>query len=197
MPPKAKAKAKARSRVVYRLTKAQMAVPVRIHLTNKQKTFLRAHRRENPDMKLQELCDWAKETFALPNAPAVSALSTVLKQPDITDKAAEQIKVNRKRETRVLEEELCAWIVQCEELGMPRLTGSAIRNQAQAICRERLARDDISPEERGALSALRFSNGWLHGFQTRYRNAAHGNASSSGNAQQGGRKPVTMRSVLN
>ena len=130
------------------------------HLTLKQKEEIRQKKQNEPFLSLRDLALWASTTFKRPSVLSKSSVSAILKEPSVKD-----LRVNKKTRKNMrtvrfpaLDAQLAEWVVQCEDSNVC-LSGDMIKERGQEIAAALNITD---------TTALGFTNGWLHSFQTRH-----------------------------
>ncbi|CAK4310394.1 unnamed protein product [Aphanomyces euteiches] len=147
----------------------------KVFLTLKQKWDLQLLHDEEPAMTLGELGLWVYETFLLPTQPSKSAISRALQQKINPEqlKHRPKLKSNKRVTSQGLEEELAAWIEDCEHYGV-YTTYVTIQAKASEISNDNYK------------SSCRYSNGWLQKFLLRHglkKRQVHGEAASNLNEE--------------
>ncbi|RHY87597.1 hypothetical protein DYB35_009289 [Aphanomyces astaci] len=120
----------------------------------------------NPDVKGIELRKWARKTFSLLRDPPKSSMSAWLSTTVATECTQTAYKTLHRAHAPTLESKLLQWIRKCEEWSVPIVSGPTMRVKAKQIRDHMLARNDH--DEHSQLLRLKFSNGWLHRFKTRF-----------------------------
>ncbi|OJD26867.1 hypothetical protein ACJ73_01747 [Blastomyces percursus] len=162
------------SSVTEELAKLLSKMPRRTAISLEQKTALRVHKSLHPALSHNALKQWFEAEYK--QKIAQSSVSEILsKRYAHLDKPTNRLpsqKRYRREHWPELEEALFMWIQQAET-SIP-LTREAIRHKAQYFW------ENLSVYKNQEMPA--FSNGWLHGFQTRRaikNRTFHGEAASA------------------
>ncbi|KAH9102922.1 hypothetical protein AeMF1_020617 [Aphanomyces euteiches] len=162
----------------------------RVRLTLKQKNEIIEHKSANPHISRAQLQAWAMQTFNLASAPSKSALTDILHGRAVQHDGNfdDSRKSMHLAKCPVLEAKLIAWINACENLSLPIVTQSVLREKAK----------QLADEDQDQIMAI--SNGWIEKFQQRHglkSRRVYGEAGSVDPATIEEGKPLLQKVTVN
>jgi len=147
------------------------------NLTYAQKAKIVRHHAAHPELKQDQLAQWAQEEFKLAKAPYRTTIGRALKRKEEFAEISSQdsqIKRTRVVTHEVLDTALANWVLQLEHQRLG-VTGDIIKEKGRQYAKE--LKIDNPPE---------FSNGWLQAFCGRHAFRQFRSHGESGSAQMDG-----------